>query len=367
MGLQEELDKARAEIKTDSYPMSIGEWLSLYTGGELEIHPEFQRFYRWTQHQKSLLIESIMLGIPIPPIFVAQTEEGVWDVVDGLQRLSTLFEFMGVLRDENGETSPPLVLQGTKYLPSLESKVWEDAESPDHSFTQAQRLYVKRAKLDVSIILRESDEKAKFELFQRLNSGGSPLSAQEMRNCIIVMLNRDFYPWLLDLATNEDFLDCIAVTDKAVSEQYHVELALRFLIFKQMEENDLKRIRDVGEFITDKMIGLIQDATFDQQAEAEIFRATFSFLAATIGANAFRRYDPKRQNFFGGFILSAFEVIALSVGYYGGDIGVDAEELTQRVRDVWSNHEFKKWSGSGVRASQRIPVLIPLGRRLFEP
>jgi len=75
----------RKEIRTDGYAMSIGEWISLYENKEIDIHPEFQRFFRWSINQKSNLIESILLGIPIPTIFVSQRKDGVWDVVDGLQ------------------------------------------------------------------------------------------------------------------------------------------------------------------------------------------------------------------------------------------------------------------------------------------
>ena len=69
MALQDEIDKARNDIRTDSYSVSIGEWISIYEKEELDIHPEFQRFFRWTPTQKSRLIESILLGIPIPQIF----------------------------------------------------------------------------------------------------------------------------------------------------------------------------------------------------------------------------------------------------------------------------------------------------------
>jgi uncharacterized protein with ParB-like and HNH nuclease domain len=89
--LQAEIDKKRQEIRPDSYSMSIGEWISLYQQGEVEIHPEFQRFFRWNDYQKTRLIESIILGLPIPPIFVSQRDDGVWDVVDGLQGLSTIY------------------------------------------------------------------------------------------------------------------------------------------------------------------------------------------------------------------------------------------------------------------------------------
>ena len=91
MSLQKEIDLMRAEIRTDGYAMSIGEWISLYEKNEIDIHPEFQRFFRWTLEQKSRFVESILLGIPVPSIFVYQREDGIWDIVDGLQRLSTIY------------------------------------------------------------------------------------------------------------------------------------------------------------------------------------------------------------------------------------------------------------------------------------
>nr|WP_230944622.1 DUF262 domain-containing protein [Burkholderia stagnalis] len=75
--------------------MSIGEILNLYKDKELDIHPEFQRVFRWGIQQKSRLIESLLLGIPLPSLYVSTNDLGVWEVIDGVQRLSTIFEFMG--------------------------------------------------------------------------------------------------------------------------------------------------------------------------------------------------------------------------------------------------------------------------------
>ncbi|MCL1803987.1 MAG: DUF262 domain-containing protein [Eubacteriaceae bacterium] len=77
--------------------------MNLYKDGELDVHPEFQRFYGWDEEQKTKLIESILLGIPIPPIFVSQRRDGIWDVIDGQQRLSTILQFTHLLKEENGE------------------------------------------------------------------------------------------------------------------------------------------------------------------------------------------------------------------------------------------------------------------------
>src|ERR1700733_5455578 len=100
MTLVKEIESAQRQVKTDSLSMSTGEIVGMYQRGELIIRPAFQRLFRWEMFQKSKLIESILLGIPVPPIFVFETPDGTWELIDGLQRLSTILEFMGLLRDD---------------------------------------------------------------------------------------------------------------------------------------------------------------------------------------------------------------------------------------------------------------------------
>ena len=108
--LHEEIEQKSKEIITDNYSMSVGEIISMYREGDLDIHPEFQRFFRWTDSQKSRLIESFLLNFPVPPIFVYQRTDGVWDIVDGLQRVSTILQFVGIYKKRrwsaNGSPNP---------------------------------------------------------------------------------------------------------------------------------------------------------------------------------------------------------------------------------------------------------------------
>jgi hypothetical protein len=366
MSLQAEIDKARAEIRTDGYAVSIGEWISIYEKGELDIHPEFQRFFRWTSKQKSRLIESILLGIPIPQVFVAQRPDGIWDVVDGLQRLSTIYQLVGILRNEEGEVLAPLTLERTTYLPSLEGLHWQDDDHPDQSLTNVQRLLIKRAKIDVSIILKESDVHTKFELFQRLNTGGSSLSDQEMRNSLLVMINRDFFFWMKNLAQDEHFLECVSLSDRAEEEQYGMELVLRFLSLRRLPQAELTGIGDLGDFLTEKARELATDTTLNKTEEAESFQVTFAVLWDRLASSSFRRYDRVRNRFLGRFSISAFEVIALGIGYnYRRISGVPPDTIIEIVKRVWSEEDFIRYSGAGISASTRIPRTVPLGRRLF--
>lgn len=363
MSLQNEILAKSAQIKTDSYPMSIGELVNLYRDHELDVHPEFQRVYRWTESQKTRLIESILLGIPIPPIFVAQRRDGVWDVVDGVQRLSTIFQFMAELKDRAGETIEPLVLQGTKFLPSLQGKSWSGADP----FTRDQQLYIKRAKIDVNIVLKESDDKAKYELFMRLNTGGSVLSPQEVRNCLMIMAYPETYDWIRALSETPDFVKTISLSDRAMQEQYHMELVTRFLTFRKLPEDKLSTVGDIGDFLNDHLESLHAMSKKQKQVEELAFRNTFQLIYKELEDDAFTRFDKSKDRFLGGFLISAFEVVALGLGYSIHADGRDnaVHGLRERVKGIWSNPEFSDYSGSGVRASIRIPKIVPLGRKTF--
>lgn len=364
MSLSDEINKMRQEIRTDGYPMSINEWISLYKNDEIDIHPEFQRFYRWSHEQKTRLIESIMLGIPIPPIFVSQRQDGVWDVVDGLQRLSTIYEFLGILKDEKNKRLPPLILEGTDYLPSLKGKKWND-EDEDISLTSEEKLIIKRSKLAASIILRESDEVAKYELFQRLNTGGSNLTDQEVRNCILVMQNREFYEWIRTLSQYAPFQDVINLSERPLQEQYDVELVLRFIIFSRIDKEELNRIGDVGVFITKKMVKMAKDTNFNHTMYENSFKKVFDLLMESTASDSFRRYTPSQNKFTSGFTLSIYEVMACGLGYNSNRLP-KASEIEKKCRIIWNNNVFKQWSGSGITASRRLPRLIPLGRKHFK-
>ena len=221
--LQKEIDKMSKSIKTDNYPMSIGELSNLYLDGDININPIYQRMFRWDITQQSALIESILLQIPIPPIYVFQDEDGTWSIIDGQQRLSTIFKFMGILKQDNEcedeeikeEINQREPLTKTRFLPSLEGKYWDD-ENEENSLTEAQRRYIKRSKILIVIIDKSSDEFAQYEMFQRLNTGGSHLSAQEIRNCILVMRNESVYKQIKKLSEYDNFRKAIPISEKVV-------------------------------------------------------------------------------------------------------------------------------------------------------
>ena len=111
MSLDDQIANARKKVHREGYDMSFGELASMYARDEMVINPEYQRLFRWESEKKTSFIESLLLNIPIPPIFVFTDKEGRWELVDGLQRVSTVLEAMGILKNSDGVQLPPLVMR----------------------------------------------------------------------------------------------------------------------------------------------------------------------------------------------------------------------------------------------------------------
>jgi hypothetical protein len=363
MNLDDQIAEHSATVQTQSYSMSLSEIVAMYRDGELGLHPEFQRFFRWTPEQKSRLIESLLLGIPIPPIFVSERRDAKWDVIDGLQRLSTVLELMGELRDPEGVLKPPLQLTRTHYLPDLEGRYWTN-EDPNGRLSDAVQIRIKRARLDVNIVRSTSDQDVKYEVFQRLNTGGAQATDQEVRNCILVMTNADYFTWVKRLGEHVSFRDSLSLTDRALDEAFDMELVSRYLVFVSKEPTKLQGIDELGAYLNAEAVVQARDLNLPRQAIEDSFCATFDFLAENLRENAFRRFDLARNRFVGPMLVSLFEVIGAGLGYhlYNGGTLPSAAVFLSKHRNLWTELGPKPFVGSGIRASTRIPETIRFGR-----
>lgn len=333
----------------------------MYRDSELIISPPFQRLFRWDSAQKSKLIESILLGIPLPSIFVAQDAEGRWELVDGLQRVSTLLQLQGLLDQDQ---YPPLSLEGTKYLPSLEGLVWESDTAP--SLLPAQRLDIKRAKIDVKIIQRDSDPKTKYDLFQRLNSYGALLTNQELRNAQLVGINSEFASWLRSLADYSSFQEMISLSDNLLERRYDEELVLRFLYLHALNGEQIRTLRHFQDNLEEYAVNLALNFSSEKRKELEqTFTSTFDLLLHN-DSSLLRRWDPAKNQYRGGFLNSAFEAIATSVGYYiGNDISFN-QNLKYVTQEFWSHPSMQSRFATGKSTEERMRLMIPIGREALK-
>lgn len=352
--LMEELDKERKNIKTDSYDMSIGELISLYQDGDMKLNPAYQRLFRWDEEHKVRFIESILIGIPIPEIFVAQKKDGKWDIVDGVQRISTLLQLVGELPDHE-----PLILEATKYLPSLDGMTWETMPA------DAKRL-LKRARIGVNIILTENSIESQYELFQRLNTGGVSLESQEIRNCLIIMLDESYYNRINELKEYANFKNCLTLTDDKYKVEYHMELIVRYLIAKRNKvnyENYNISSEKLADFLDHEIYLLISDADFNIDEEIKLFKKTFDFLAEKMGKDTFKKFNSDKHCFEGAFSNASYE--AILVGVAENLEKLCEKDIRKMIEEMYSQDKFSKFSGRGIKALSRFQGLNEFSREYF--
>ena len=368
--LLEEIASAQRSVRTDAYQMSIGEVVSLYEEKDLVVDPEFQRLFRWEPGQKSKLIESLLLGIPIPSIFVFENEEGKWELIDGLQRVSTILEFMGRLRGPDGAVKPPSILESTRYLPSFHNVVWEASDrvvevpvNEQVPLERTQQLAVRRARIGLEILKRPSDNATKFDLFQRLNAGGTEANAQELRNCIVLMVNPTYFRAVRVAADEPDFRQVVGVSDDQEQKQRHLEFAMRFLVHTFIPYDGKL---DVEEYIDE---GVIRLATENSSLrDVNVLRSTFHLLAQAAGSNALRRFDGTRH--IGKIGLVALEGIAVGVAKNLDAILAlpnPAQFIADRSGRFWSEQAASNFTSPGVRGTTRIQRTVPFGTFWFKP
>lgn len=367
MNLEEEIITSTNDIKTDGYPMSIGEIANLYREKDLVIFPEFQRYFRWNETQKSDLIESILLGIPIPPIFVAQDSSGKWDVIDGLQRVSTIMEFMGILKKKDSdELYPPSEMISTKFLPSLQGKYWDKESDEDNSLSEETRRKFKRRKLDVVIIDSTTNPSAKYELFQRLNTNGSELMPQEVRNCLMLMIKREFYLEVEEMANNTEFQNSIDLSEKQKEEQYEKELVTRYLVARNSNLEHINSQEDIKKFLTDEIINLMNDQNLNLDREKEDFLETINVLNEIFDNKVFKKYNNERKIHEGSFSLSVFEAILCGISENITFWKDNKTQLESKVKSIYDNQLYKDATIRGKRPVLRFKELTQFSKEFFK-
>jgi hypothetical protein len=367
--LDQEVERAQRLVKTDHYQMSIGEIVNMYKDAELVINPDFQRLFRWEIGQKAKLIESILLGIPLPSIFVFEKSDATWELIDGLQRVSTLLEFMGQLKESaTSRLKPPTALVGTKYLPSLDKAVWEAsvqvqgvALEEQAPLTAPQQLAIRRSRMSVEILKRPSENATKYDLFQRLNAGGIVANAQELRNVIIIMVNPDYGQFVRDLASYGPFRSVLSASEEQLEKQRDMEYASRFLVHTYVPYD---RRLDVEEFIDE---GIVQLAESGEMIRAgNTFKWTFDILEQAYGGNALRRFEFDQPT--GRVGLAAFECIAIGIAKNIDNVRGKPDPtayVRQRILDLWDAPDVAGFFAAGLRGTIRIQRTVPFGATWF--
>ena len=339
--LELEIKERRNSLTTDRLDMSFGEIIGMYERKELVISPEFQRLYRWSEEQKTKFMESIILGIPIPPIFVAEDNNGRWELVDGLQRLSTILSFFGCLETPEKNVNN-WTLEAGELLSSLEG-------FNAKNLPMRYLLNIKRSVCRIEIIKWDSKWDMRYELFSRLNTGGTVLTEQEIRNSIFRSGLTKFYSFIEAAVKTDDFKTITRLTPKQKKELFDQELVVRYAsLVDEWNNVDMSISLHATSFMK-KMLNAKKD--IDDNIVSR-FYSTIKLLAP-LGKDAFRIKSV--------FSPSAYDAIMIATTYHLDYFNKHKKKLKEAVDAVKSDNEFRATrsvASSKTRTKKKIDIAM---------
>jgi len=293
-----EIPKAVRKINTQAYDKSVADIVRMIEEKDINLNPEYQRNYVWDNKRASMLIESIVLNVPIPVIYVSQEADDSWTVIDGLQRLNSLKRFFD--RD--------FKLTGLEILNDLNKS---DAKNLN---TKALRI-LKNGLLRIIVISHDSNEEIKYDVFMRLNRGSVKLTEQELRNCLY---RGKFNEMLKRLAENKHFLSLLNL--KAPHPRMNdSELILRFFAISGSWSYENKDILDykgrMKVFLNEFMLENQNPSKKEIEDFEKDFETTVEKVYLVFGDKAFRRTNLQGE-YETSLNRSIMDVLMLSFRYF---------------------------------------------------
>lgn len=361
---EEHVDEETAELPFDAEKIRIEQrMLSLKYMKELidlnllNLNPDFQRNKVWKEiKRKSLLIESLMLRIPIPAFYFYEDEESVLHVIDGLQRLTTINEFL------NGDFK----LKGLQYLQeSCDGKVFKDLDAK-----YVSRIYM--TQLAVNVIDARTPSQVKYDLFRRINTGGVPLNAQEIRNSIAKPRVRSI---LKRLANSNSFLNATdhSVNDMRMASQ---ELVLRFFAFYMAynyETSEINYQMSDLELFLDRAFELLNSMGESKLIELEnTFSRAMNNAYKLFGEYAFRKYKLSelktgRRKLINKSLFSSWGVILAEPGLILEPTNEFSLTAVKRLaEEIEINEDYSNALTVGTNAAIRVQINFSKTRQLWE-
>ncbi|CAG2159545.1 DUF262 domain-containing protein [Cupriavidus numazuensis] len=307
-------DPSKIRITTKHF--SLRDVVDQITDAEIDLSPDFQRDYVWKKRQRTRLVESVLLGIPLPAFYFNQDHEGTYQVVDGVQRLSTIALFMG-----DGHILEKADLE---YLTNLDGLKYSQLDP-------ASLRRFRSAQIIVHVIEPQTPDEVKYDIFGRVNTLGSPLSAQEIRHAMSKARSREFLKHLaempsFDLATGWQYWrrdpDVKGGRIRDSGRMTNRELALRFCAFRNYTDEEYRQHSSLDAFLVEytrrldsnSESGVAIDDDEIAQLSADFDRAMEN-AHHVLGKAAFRRWPPT-QSRRGPINRAVFESQSIALADY---------------------------------------------------
>jgi Protein of unknown function DUF262 len=361
MSVLDEVNRHRNDVVTDTYTITWRELIGQYKDRDLIINPDYQRLFRWDLDQQTQYIESIMLSIPSPPVFLARNDDSRSEVIDGLQRISTVLKFfaadIGATKEPGDEESSeieqnnitrPTRLASGRIVTSLEGFT---ATTLPETLVRG----IRYARITVILLEKESTKKARYEVFRRLNKFGSPLGDQEIRNCTARLLGKEFPDQLRRVAGSAPLIESLGLSEEAMRRMGVEEMLLRLLALSYSEQRLRHQVR---EYLDDFM-EFAAEGKFQLTAEIEDrLNRTFRLINEAVPeGRAFRLGNH-------GFSTNLFDVVATGV-FHNIDT-LSADHLRERLKALLPSNDLKVLIGSGSNTRKKMQGRVDLGKKWFQ-
>jgi hypothetical protein len=271
--------EAQRQINTEKADSEIGGLRTKHERGRLNLRPSYQRNFVWDVKRASLLVESVLLGIPIPMVYFAESN-GKLNVIDGQQRLTSL---IGFIDGKLPNLVTPFKLTGLKVYTELNGKTFREL---------SEELQNKILEYPIRTITfkEDSDPNLQYEIFSRLNTGAIALNSQELRNCVFY---GDFNDFIKELAETKDFLSLLGLKESH-KRMADIELVLRFVSFYYRGYQNYKP--PIKRFLNDTMRRFSKFDENDKKDIESAFKNAVLNIKSLFGENAFKRFYIGNSN-----------------------------------------------------------------------
>lgn len=361
------IDSEIIKIRTKTLDVSFNELYDMYKNDELIISPKYQRLFRWSEDAQSRFIESLILEMPVPPIFVIEKEDGVYELIDGLQRISSYLHFRGenvmqndnLDNDEDGEilSESTEIINNPSESTALQLKGCDIVEDLNGctfaSLPFSLKVKLKRSFVRMEVIKKESNQSLKYHMFKRLNTGGELLSDQEIRNCTIRLLGEKGINFIANCAEEAFFQKAISRIQKIQKKKmYDQELVLRFFAIK----NSIAHLEDIENSKADFLTSYLEKMTlleFDFEKEKNTFDKTFNFVSNNLPEDILssRTRSSVTKN---DLALYYFDGICIAISKYIEKINGKEETVKNCIQSAKANLPERYRTGSSYGIKGRI-------------
>jgi len=344
-----------SKIRITTKNFTLREVVEQIRHDEIDLSPDFQREYVWKRRQRTRLIESILLGIPLPAFYFNQEHDATYQVVDGVQRLSTIALFM-----YNGHE---LGAADLEYLKDLDGLTYEQLD-------QASMRRFRSAQIVVHIIEPQTPDEVKYDIFGRVNTLGSPLSTQEIRHAMSRTRSRDFLRELTELdvfdeATARNFFrrdpENAGNWMRDTGRMMNRELALRFCAFLDFDVDEYKQFPSLDAYLADftKRIDnrSASKPAFSDEALHEMkvkFTAAMLSASLVLGKFAFRR-TPSQASKRGPINRAVFEAQSTALAKFPSLVLQTRQaQVKQKLLDLLREDEYVRSITVGTGDPRRV-------------